>query len=231
MNSTTGEEIWQLSGYPSEWASPGSAWAAADGYLTFMNGLDNNIYSIGRGPSATTVSAPQAGLAFEQSVVISGTVIDISAGTKQDEQAADFPNGVPCASDAVMKDWMGYVYQQQSLPADVLGVSVTLSVLDSNNNYYDIGTTTTDANGFFYYTWTPTISGDFLVYATFAGTNGYWPSQAETAFTVMQAPETTPGATPIPASAADLYFLQMSIVIIIAIVIIGLVIILMLRKR
>ena len=157
--------------------------------------------------------------------------MDISAGTTQNEQAARFPNGVPAMSDASMKDWMGYVYQQQPLPADAVGVNVTLSVIDSNTNCYDIGTTTTDANGFFSYEWTPAIPGKFTVFATFAGTNGYWPSQAETAFTVMKAPTATTEPTPQPASAADLYFLPMSIGTIVAIVAIGLVLILMLRKR
>jgi outer membrane protein assembly factor BamB len=40
INATTGEEIWVLSGYPSEWSTAGSAWATADGYLTCMNGYD-----------------------------------------------------------------------------------------------------------------------------------------------------------------------------------------------
>ena len=91
INATDGTEIWQLSGYPSEWSTPGSAWYTADGFLTCMNGLDNNIYSIGRGPSALTVSAPDLAAASGQAVVISGTVLDISAGTTQDEQAARFP--------------------------------------------------------------------------------------------------------------------------------------------
>jgi hypothetical protein len=231
INATDGTEIWQLSGYPSEWSTPGSAWAAADGYLTCMNGLDNQIYSIGRGPSATTVSAPHAGLAFGQSVVISGTVMDIAAGTKQDQQAAVFPNGVPCASDESMTEWMGYVYQQKAKPTDFTGVNVTLSVIDSNNNCYDIGTATTDANGFFSYEWTPEIPGKFTVFATFAGTNGYWPSQAENAFTVMQAPAATPAPTSPPASMADLYLLPGIVGIIIAIAVVGAIIILMLRKR
>ena len=54
---------------------------------------------------------------------------DISAGTTQDQQAADFPNGVPVASDASMKDWMGYVYQQKPLPTNFTGVPVTIDVL------------------------------------------------------------------------------------------------------
>jgi hypothetical protein len=232
INASTGEEIWQLSGYPSEWSSPGSAWATADGFIACMNGLDNNIYSIGRGPSATTVSAPHAGLSFEVPLVISGSVMDISAGTKQTTQAADFPNGVPVSSDRSMKDWMGYVYQQKPLPTNFTGVDVTLDVLDSNGNYRSIGTATTDATGTYRLTWTPDIPGDFTVIATFDGTNGYWPSYAEDGFTVMEAPMTTPVATAAPASMADLYFLPVSIFMIVAILVLAaLLAVQMLRKR
>ena len=51
------------------------------------------------------------------------------------------------------------------------------------------------------------------------------------AINVEEAGATTSESTPQPASAADLYFLPVSIGIIVAIVVIGLVIILMLRKR
>ena len=232
INATTGQEIWQLSLYPSEWSTPGSEWATADGFITCMNGLDNNIYSIGRGPSVTTVTAPNVGLSFGTPIVIKGTVMDISAGTTQTTQAADFPNGVPCSSDASMKDWMGYVYQQKPLPTNFTGVPVTISVLDSNGNFRPIGTATTDATGTFRLTWTPDIPGNFTVVASFAGTNGYWPSNSEDGFNVMQAPAATTAPTPTPASMADLYFLPVSIAIIIAIVIVGAVLaLLMLRKR
>ncbi len=227
INATDGTEIWTLSSA----VASSSLTAIADGYATWCNGYDNQIYVVGRGPSVTTVSAPDIAAALGTPVVIKGTVMDISAGTTQNEQAARFPHGVPAMSDASMKDWMGYVYQQQPLPADVLGVSVTLSVLDSNNNYYDIGTVTTDVNGFFSYDWTPDIPGKFIVYATFEGTNGYWPSQAETAFAVMQAPEATAEPTPTPAPMTDTYVLGFGITSVIAIVVIGLLIILMLRKR
>ena len=93
VNATTGQELWKLSDYTGEFLA--MSYAMADGYSTFFNGYDNQIYSVGRGPSQTTVSAPNAGLAFGQSVVISGQVTDISAGTKQTTVAADFPNGVP----------------------------------------------------------------------------------------------------------------------------------------
>jgi hypothetical protein len=232
LNATTGEEIWTLSEYPSTWGfSAANEWATAEGFVVFMNGLDNNVYSIGRGPSATTVSTPHVGLAFGQSVVISGNVMDISAGTKQDAPAAVFPNGVPCASDASMNDWMGYVYQQKPEPANFTGVQVRIAVLDSNGNHYPVGYATTDVSGGYSLTWTPTIPGNFTVFATFAGTNGYWPSYAEDHLTVMEEPAATPASTPQPASLADIYLLPATIAIIIAIAIVGALLALMLRKR
>src|SRR5665647_3158963 len=128
LNATTGKEIWKLSDYPSEWSTAGTEWATADGYLTAMNGYDQQVYSIGRGPSQLTVTAPDLSAAPGQAVVIKGTVTDISAGTQQSQQAATFPNGVPLASDASMQDWMGHVYQQMAFPTNFTGVPVTISV-------------------------------------------------------------------------------------------------------
>ena len=135
LNATTGQEIWTLSEYPSEWSTSGSAWATADGFTAFMNGLDNNIYSVGRGPSSLTVQAPQTQITAGNKVVIQGTVMDISAGTTQTQQAADFPQGVPVSSDASMKDWMGYVYQQKPLPTNFTGVPVSIDAVDPNGNF------------------------------------------------------------------------------------------------
>ncbi len=231
INATDGTEIWQLSGYPSEWSTPGSAWYTADGFLACMNGLDNNIYSIGRGPSALTVSAPNLAAASGQPVIISGTVVDISAGTKQDEQAARFANGVPCASDASMKDWMGYVYQQKPLPTNFTGVDVTINVVDANGNFRSIGTATTDYTGAYNLVWQPDIPGTYNVIATFAGTNGYWPSSATAAFNVMEEhPTTAPTPTAAP-SMADQYFIPAIAGLFVFVAIIGVVIILVLRKR
>jgi hypothetical protein len=79
--------------------------------------------------------------------------------------------------------------------------------------------------------WTPDIPGNFIVFANFEGTNGYWPSTATSAFTVMQEPEATSGPTPTPASMSEMYFLPSVAGIIIAIAVVGAVIVLMLRKR
>ncbi len=230
INATDGTEIWTLSDYTGEFGS--MSYAIADGYNTMFNGYDDQLYTVGRGTTTTTVTASPATPTLGNNVVITGTVMDTSAGTMQNQQAANFPKGVPVASDASMTAWMGYVYQQKPLPTNFTGVPVTISVLDSNNNFRSIGTATTDANGAFSFTWKPDISGDYKLYATFAGTNGYWPSNSETAINTMQTSATTP-PTSSPtnlATTTDLltYIAVSAILIIIAIAIVG---ILLLRKH
>ena len=230
INATTGAQIWALSDYTGEFFA--ISYAMADGYNTWFNGYDNSIYVVGRGPSATTVSAPNVAVPFGTPVVIKGTVMDISTGTTQTQQAADFPHGVPCASDASMEAWMGYVYQQQAEPTDFTGVQVTLSVTDSNHNHYVIGTATTDESGTYMLTWTPIISGNFTVYANFAGTKGYWPSSAEDGFTVTPAPSATPAPTATPTSVANLYFVPAIVGLFVLIIVVAVVLaILVIRKR
>jgi hypothetical protein len=227
INATDGTEIWTLSNYNGAGVS---AAAIADGFATFMNGYDNQIYVVGRGPSATTVQAPMTAITAGNSVVIQGTVTDISAGTKQNQQAADFPNGVPAVSDASMEDWMGYVYQQKPFPTNAAGVEVTLDAVDPNGNFVHLGTATSDASGTFGYAWTtPDVPGKYTVIAAFAGSESYWPSYAETHMVISEAPPATPTPTPAaPLPPFDLYILIATVVIVIAIAIVGLMI---LRKR
>jgi hypothetical protein len=229
VNATDGTEMWALSSFTNSFHS--MSYGIADGFSTWWNGYDNSIYVSGRGPSATTVLVQNDVLTDGDSVLIKGTVMDISSGTTQDEPAARFPNGVPAVSDDSMTDWMQYVYMQRPRPTDAVGVEVTLTVLDANGNCRPIGTATTDDNGFYSFEWVPEIPGKFTVYATFAGTQGYWPSGDVTAFTVMAAAEVTPAPTATPAPMTDTYVLGLGIGSIVAIVAIGLVLILMLRKR
>jgi hypothetical protein len=176
INATTGQEIWTISDYPSTLAGPGSSptsYAIADGFTTFFNRYDNQIYAVSRGPSSTTVQAPLTAITVGGKAVMQGTVIDVSAGTKQNEHAGDFPKGVPCASDMGMKDWMGCVYQQRSFPTNFAGVPVSINALDPNGNYIHMGDASTNSYGLFHYTWaTPNVPGDYSVYASFPGTNG-----------------------------------------------------------
>ena len=134
-----------------------------------------------------------------------------------------------------MSGFMAYAYMQMEKPTNTTGVPVTLSVLDSNGNFQQIGTTTSDAEGYYTYNWKPDIPGAYTVYASFGGSTSYWPSQAETSFAVDPA-----ALTPTPAPTAQglattndlMTYMAISVAaIIIAIAVVGAVSILMLKKR
>jgi hypothetical protein len=159
--------------------------------------------------------------------------MDISAGTTQPEQAADFPHGVPCASDASMSAWMSYVYQQQGEPTNFTGVTVTLTAIDPNHNFITLGNATTDETGSYHLAWTPpSVPGTYTVTATFAGTNGYWPSNAETAMYVQSAPTVVPTPVPVTGIASTSTVEYGSVAVIIVLVIcVAVLAVMMLRKR
>jgi hypothetical protein len=229
-NTTNGNLLWEILEFAT---SNGGEAAVADGYMVVTNGYDNQLYCYGMGPSKTTVTAPQVGVATAAPVTITGTVTDISAGSQQDVVAANFPNGLPCVSDASMTGFMEAAYEQQLMPHNITGVPVTLSVTDSNGNYRVIGTTTSDGYGFYSLNWTPDIPGNYAVTATFAGTQSYYPSSATSAFYASE-PAATPVPTVAPASSfattSDLMLGIASIAVII-IVIGAILVVLMLRKR
>ena len=80
---------------------------------------------------------------------------------------------------------------------------------------------------------TPEVPGEYTIIATFEGSKAYYGSYAETAIGVEEAPQASPTPTPAPpyGQTADAYLLPATIGIIIAIVAVGLVLMLMLRKR
>ena len=223
IDAFTGKELWTL----PDWSASGlgtsmAPIAIADGYMAFANAYDGQVYVVGKGPSSTTVNIQTNVIPQGNSVLIQGSVMDISPGTTQKAQAADFPNGVPAVSDASQTGWMQYVYQQGPKPANAQGVTVTLTTIDPNGNSFVIGNATTDANGMFAKAYTPDIPGTYTIFATFTGTASNWQSSSETAINVMQAPNITPAPTPVATqSMADLYFLPLSVVMIVAIIILA----------
>jgi len=224
FNATTGDRLWDLTGLWEEFA-------IADGYMVNLNELDEQIYTIGKGPSATTVAASPKISVHGNSVLVEGSVTDISAGTKSDALTARFPNGVPAVSDDSMTAWMEYVYMQMPKPTDATGVEVTLDAIDPNNNFVHIGTVTSDASGFYSYQWTPDVPGKYTVIATFAGSKSYWPSQTETSISVSEAPTPTQPEPAAPLPPFEMYTLYATIAIIIAVAIVGLMLVRILRKR
>lgn len=228
INATTGLEIWTISDYTGSFMT--LSFAMADGYCTFFNGYDNQIYAVGKGPTSLTVTAPDLSAASGQPVVIRGNVYDVSPGTRQHQLASRFANGVPVSSDASMAEWMGYLYQDKPRPNNFTGVEVILTVVDSNNNYRTIGTAETDYTGAYNFVWQPDIPGKFDVIATFAGSEGYWGASATTAFNVME-PVVTEAPTPEPESIADTYFVPAIAGLLVAIIAVGVIIVLVVKKR
>ena len=123
INATTGEEIYKLLSWSGQAGGPGTSTALlADGTLCYYNYYDNQLYAIAKGPSQTTVTASPKVSVFGDKVRLEGTVVDISAGTKQNEQAVRFPAGVPAVSEASMSAWMEYVYMKQEKPTNATGI-------------------------------------------------------------------------------------------------------------
>ena len=230
VNATDGSEIFRINGLMRETRWGGNP-VMGDSIIAGYDTYDLQIYAMGKGPSQTTVTAPNLGAAPGQSVLIAGKVTDISPGTTDSRIALRFPNGVPAVSDESQSQYMLYVYKQFEMPTNATGVPVTISVIDANGNFREIGTTTSDSTGSYSLSWMPDISGKYTVIATFAGSNAYYGSYDQTSFVVDEAAAT---ATPQPTqatNAADLYLVPGIIGIIIAIVVVGAVIILALRKR
>jgi hypothetical protein len=196
-----------------------------------MDTYDQRVYAIGKGPSDTTVTASPKVSSLCSSVLIEGYVNDISPGTTSTALSLRFPHGVPAASDDSQSQWMLYVYKQFERPTNTTGVPVSINVLDSNGNYREIGTTTSDVNGFYSFKWTPDIDGKYTVFAIFAGSKAYYGSYGETAFAVdLSAPTASPSPVPVQ-SMADQYFLPLSIGMILAVIVIGAILALLLLRK
>jgi hypothetical protein len=227
INATDGSLVWDIAGFDVN-GLPYMAY----GQMNLIDGYNNEIEDYGRGPSSTTVSAPSVGVTTATPITITGSVMDVSAGAKQEEVAARFPTGLPAVSDASMTQFMESVYMQQPMPHNVTGVPVTLSVLDANGNYRTIGSTTTDGTGQFGFNWTPDIPGNYTVIATFAGSGGYYGSSAQTYFYASEAPTTAPTSAP-PAGFATTGDLMVYIIggVIAIIIALAIATVLILRKR
>ena len=201
--------------------------------LVGLNFYDNELYAFGKGPSATTVSAPLSGTAVNSVLTITGTVTDQTlTGKRTSNNAYEFTlKDTPAISDADMGRWMEYLFMQQSYPADAKGVPVNLATIDPNGNYFNIGTVTSDVNGNYGIPFTPNVPGTYQILANFAGSAAYGPSSASTYLTVAE-PAPTPTTQPeiaIPDNTSTI--IGATVAIIIAIAIVGALMLLAIRKR
>jgi hypothetical protein len=212
INVTDGKGLWNITGC----MNPA---AIADGYLVAGNSFDGYTYGFGKGISETTVESPLTQVTVGEAIVIKGTVLDQSPAQP----------GTACVSAASMNTWMDYLHMQQPIPADVVGVPVSIDAVDPNGNYLHIGDAVSDMSGTFGFTWAPEIAGQYEITATFVGDDSYSSSWAQTYVTVVDAPAATQTATPttVTNTPYELYTVGMGIAIIIAVVAVGL----LFRKR
>jgi hypothetical protein len=226
FNATTGDLVWSQLSFAITNSANG---VLSDGYLVVPNAYNNELYCYNKGQSATTVSAPDIAIPQGNTVLIKGTVTDQSPG----QTCLGIPAaGTPAISDASMTPWMEYLYDQQPEPQNATGVPVTLSVIDSNGNYRQIGTATSNTYGTFSLTWTPDIPGDYTIIASFAGSESYYPSSADATMYASTIPTAAPTSQPISLASTQTYIMAGVAAIIIVVVIVGAVLaMLMLRKR
>ncbi len=190
INITTGEKIWSLV-MQQTGSTDGSRvfqGAIADGYLAYSDAQTCTMYVVGRGKSATTVTASQKTIAKGATVLIEGTVLDQSPGQP----------GTPCVSKDSMTLQMEHIHIAQPLDGiyhneTITGVPVTLTAIDSAGSVISIGSTTTNGYyGTFSFVWTPPSEGTYTVTASFAADDSYGSSSAATAVMVGPAPEAPP---------------------------------------
>ncbi len=217
IDVNNGHEIWKLLDF-------NMGLAIADGYIVTASQYDNMIYCIGKGPSATTVTATPG---LGNTVTVQGTVTDQSPGKP----------GTPAIADNWQQGWMEYLYEQQAMPTSAQGVPVTIFITDSSGSTNTLGTVTTDLSGHYVTSWTPTKQGTYTITASFDGSNSYGASTAVTGIAVgpssgaspVVSSSPSPSTVPPPGapSSLGLYIAIAAVIIIIVIIAAALV----LRRR
>jgi outer membrane protein assembly factor BamB len=230
LDAETGALVFEADGLFRQTRWGGRA-IIGDSIIATQDTYNQQIYGIGKGPSEVTVNTVTSSVTEGSSVVISGTVIDTAPGTESSTISLRFPNGVPAVSDASMSEWMLYVYKQFSMPTNATGVAVSVDAVDPNGNTVHLGDATTDLSGFYSLKVTPELEGKYTVYVTFAGSESYYSSYAETAFGVDAVATTaTPIAT--PTSVVEQYFIPVAgLILVIALIGAVLSFVLLLRKK
>jgi hypothetical protein len=193
INMTNGEGIWSImtgmSGLGS--ASRETQGAVADGYFIYNDLYTGFTSCYGKGKSVTTVTAPDTEVPLGTTVMIKGTVLDLSPAQ---------PN-TACVSVDSMKTQMEYLHLQMPINGihnneTITGVPVTLYAIASDGSYVDIGTATSNGYyGSFGFAWTPPNEDTYEIVASFDGDASYASSGDATTLVVGAAAEPYP--TPI----------------------------------
>ncbi|MCL2288634.1 MAG: PQQ-binding-like beta-propeller repeat protein [Candidatus Bathyarchaeota archaeon] len=177
----TGEEVWSFGMNGMIFLRRGAI-IVADGYMT-LAAQDGVMYTFGIGKSETTLSAPQLQLSLGQKALLTGTVLDLSPAQP----------GAPCVAKESVAAQMEHIHLQSLIGGvlgnvPMIGVPVSLDVLDPNGNCYNIGVVTSDgySGTFAFDGWTPKVAGLYTITATFMGDESYDSSFATAYLTVAE---------------------------------------------
>ena len=190
LDTETGEMLWRLMAYPSYANNGLSRVIISEGRIIYLDNHDNQIYCLGKGPSETTVTAAPEVSELGQSILVKGMVTDqTNSGRFNVVGSLDFLlKDTPAISDESMSEWMEYMFHQRPMPTNAIGVEVKLEVLDPNNNFYEVGRTTSSISGTYGLAFKPPVPGLYKIIATFEGSGAYYGSFAETYINVDEAP-------------------------------------------
>ncbi len=172
---------------------------------------DEACLAIGKGPTETTVSVSDKVVAKGSTMLIEGTVMDMSPAQ---------PN-TPAIADSSMSAWMEYLHKQQPAPYDAKGVPVMLMAVNTDGTITDLGTVTSDMNGHFGRLWTPTEEGAYSIIATMTGTESYYASYAETMVGVGPAAEPAGPIEPEPTPEPEAPLISTEVAIIAAVAVVA----------
>jgi outer membrane protein assembly factor BamB len=188
VDTDTGEMLWALSAHPGLGGS--TVPIISDGRIIYLDNHDNQIYCLGKGPSGTTVTAPDTTVPLGEEVLIKGSVTDqTDSGRYTVTGSLDFTlKGTPAISDESMDEWMEYMFHQRPKPKDAKGVEVVITTVDPNGNTYELGRTTSDINGEFCCVVEPPVPGKYQIIATFEGSASYGSSSATAYLNVGEGP-------------------------------------------
>jgi len=214
IDAITGEHLFDIKGIYS-------LGAIAEGVLILSDSQNGNTYAWGKGETTTTVAPSSKVITKGQSILLEGSVLDMSPAQQ----------GTAAVSTDGMEDWMEYLHMQQPFPMDCKGVDVSLDIIDPNNNFFHIGTVTSDLSGNYKFGWKPEIEGVYTVTASFEGSDAYYSSAADTAVLVTEAPLVPEPVEPQAEPDYTMTIMAIGIAVIVVIVIGIAVLALMLRRR